>query len=815
MLCSAEPPIKLTIHSSDANLISTNIALNAHPQTKISRLLQYIHSIISSQGDTTLQHVSKYCLKHDGQELPLDSTLITILASHIASAFIPLDFEQLERLSEENSDLDYNYESEFSKTDLEIEVNILARDKIQKRKFTDIRVDITMAKLEKMALELVNDLELTSDNEGYCSMVNQHSLDSIIGFKIKGQDQSIPLDNSNDFYMDYSLLQLLNFDLLPEKTSCFALMFQVEHTQKITNPSSDVMTLELFCNDKLSISKLKVDSSTSVEDVKNFICCIYMQSSNVTPDNVKLIYRGQLIPNKTLTGHPATIKSYINEFHAGKLHVQVAQYNSITLDKFWSEPFQHSNENISIVDPSDRPIHVTADRFMNEQQGSTYEAREPVRSKYVTESGKIVQPQKGLYRKCLVDGREVFIEEKYLDPVTTMLVTSDAFFSLSTQDYRMEGNIVRLSPSKIQEIEQKLNIKIVKENIPQISTIRRNDQRSFFRYVRNIIPFIVLAAKTVYLVGRNSFLTFFIMVEFGAFLSWKYRILLLVVLLCRTIWVTREIRVMWSHFLRLNDMEDKILLQLKEYSNSDQLDNDFYVNKIEKNTHIMDLFLLPQLQEKRNELYEKYGGDATRDASSLKEIFRLIQSETIPIDSLNDLLCNVVGLYDVKSTLTTEQQYSLKEFLNILYRDMSRLTLNELSLPRRIFEKIQLRIDSIEGNDLFGNVMRKIVPNRLHDNVIITVLKNFVLFFFLFLPGPIRNKVDEIIQEQIRVRERMQHEEQENEAASHNQDNVSASDVNSTIHEDLVEEVIDNDLASTQNDVSTSTGIDLHRGQVD
>lgn len=809
----AQTPCKFTIWSSEIDLIRTNLLVNAHPLSTVGRLLQYIHYQIYKQlraiyqpeeqctnsetPHTPLNSINTYFLSYEGRELSATCLLKDITSSSHPDSnhFIRLQLEKRTSPSGSAFDLEYDMEGEFNSMNIQFEINTLSSQRIFNSMEPNLPIGTTLARLEKLALERIKDFEKSAGN--LCGIKEDHSVSDLQGFIIKGKQTPMFLNygSDSDYYKDLNLVDLIGIDFAPAHNSFFTFLFKMNHEQNshIAN-DEERFVLEFISDATLSITQMNVKPDTTVKQVKDFICSVYTHSLNLRRNDIKLIYKGQLLHENNFAGNSSKISEYIKEPHEVKVHVQINQEYTESGPGFWNEVF--NNPNIFQFMPPDTRSQSPVS-FAPTQGRSPAAIRGEERGiPYVTESGNDIVPTDELYRKCIINGDEVvFIPVSELNPQSSYLSVIKGDYGeikipISSNDYRINGDNILLSPSAIEQLESALNFKIER---PRDSTLLHpsgehvraadntssandnntveNDESAWNRRVvrplRNSFPLLLVLIRTFYLIGYNSLVPFFIILEFGSFLPRKYIILLSLLFIFRTVWNTQEVWNLWRDYLHLNEIDEVKFSQIKEFINSNSLTLNFY-KKCKDTQSAIDLLMIPNLHEQRLSVYSKYDIEYdtnTPDVGQLNLLFIKVLSGEIPKDALDELFKEFFELYETTRNMNTlYPQDSLNELLLMIWKESQKKDINTLPKYRRWFQTL---CSQIAEHNVLDVVLRYIIPDPVNDRVITAVIKNFVLFWVTLLPY-VKEKLDDIVAQRARDREQpapsAQQQENEDEA---------------------------------------------------
>ncbi|KAI8386670.1 uncharacterized protein GWK60_G06985 [Nakaseomyces glabratus] len=495
-------PWKLRVYHGDRSL-----NVNVFPETKVSRLVQYLHLVLGAVEP--VEPVDECGLKYKDTVLPLYFSLKEALrtysyadASLDVPSFIRLEFvHTLERggyahRSGEDIKLAYSPEYFGKFVTVGLEVNTLSLDKIA----TTIveRVDLKqMGIMNVLAEEVVKKLVRYEEDEdkNLCGLMEKHSTHNLLAFLIKGNH--IPFKFLHDLdphcYDSLTLLDLLGVDILPSDAAKITIMFNCAHEQRQLKNNEDETeeedegdTLEFISDSVLSIRSMKFDENTTVRDVKEFVCSVYTHTLSLSVEDIKLVYKGNLL--KENGSKIMSCIEYGSEASGTyKLHVQINQeFNEPAGPGFWSELF--SNPNLFDYVQSSTRLNTpaltrtpTSENLAtpslqrlnsNLRSVSPFEAmaKEPELEFFDEEGRKLVPLEGELYWKCLLveEDKEVFVNCKYLNERDVKLEIDGKEFEMSSFDYDYDNNskeLVNLSKDFIARLEKSLGIKIKKNSI--------------------------------------------------------------------------------------------------------------------------------------------------------------------------------------------------------------------------------------------------------------------------------------------------------------------------------------------------------------
>lgn len=789
MECLALAPLKFTVWSSDLSLIRTNVIVNAHPKAKVGRLLQYVHFQLAAEFNASktgsesprssgLGHVSEYCFYYRSQELSLETNLQDVEPMH-GQGFIRLRLERRTSSSGSAFNLDYDLDLEFATTNLQLNVNVLSVDKIMSVYEPKVPMGITMARLEKLALQRLYEYEI-KDKKNLCGLKESHSPTDLAGFIIKGKQAPILLntENSSEICDDLTLSELLGYDFPPENTSHFTVMFKVRHNLDSAN-GEDSLKLEFVSDATLSATEMRITPDTTVEQVKEFICSVYTHSLSLSTTDIKLIYKGQLVHVADFAGNPSKMMEYINEPGSAKIHVHINQEFNEPGPGFWSELFNNP-EAFDFMRQRHQPPTVTSHSMLQStstrSQATSIPASEtPVtvldvenrRFRYVTKAGSTINSSHENYIKCSVDGRDVFLPAQELDPVTIKLQAGNCTISAPSSECIVENGLIKLAPNLVARMESQLGTTIFKDtfvaqelNLDYSGTIgvgvnssqQRQNTFSIVSYLRGGFPVILLSLRTLYVLGNYSIIPLFFLIRFSEILPQKYIIIIAILYVLRAAWSTREIWDIWSTYMNSNVVNEANYHELKAYISSGSLSSDFY-EEAQNHTAVIDILMASNLRELRSDLYDAYeiSNGVAQGNAALTSLFQRIHNKELPKEPMDTFLVDCLNLYETNRQ-TTPASYldSVKELLLLVYRDQDRARAPE-DLPwyRKLVRSTSSRLRSFQLPQLAFKIIEHIVPDPATDSLIAAVAKNLLLFLFMLVPQT-KHYVDIVIQERAR-----------------------------------------------------------------
>ncbi|QLG72828.1 hypothetical protein HG535_0D05370 [Zygotorulaspora mrakii] len=809
MECLALAPLKVIVWSSDKGLIRTNIVISAHPRTAIGRLVEYIYSQLSEElkamdqsGNSSytdrgdLGSVSDYCIYYRSKkEQPVDITLQDLESSGNIS-FIRLLFDKRGTHTEEPINSQYEINANFKTTNLLININALSVDKIMSQMELNVPMGLTVKGLKEIAMKVLYEYEEGSNSKNLCLVKNNHSIADILAFIVKGDQSPVYLNDSNaELYDDLTLTKILGCDFAPQKQSYFTVMFKVTHAHLPAECLDNSITIEFISDSTLSVNKMSVTTETSVEEVKEFICSAYTHSLRLSTNDIKLIYKGQLIHTLDFAGQPSKITDYINGTDGAKIHVHINQEYNEPGPGFWSELFngadrfeflpQRNLESQPMMPSFSSQSRVTLTPMSPpETQLPLMEVSDQAGFQFSTESSLSLLQGDEPYFKCLVDGKdEVFVPAHVLEPAAITLEIDDSKMSLSSLDYTIENGIIKLSPKLISRLESKFDMEIMRKAIigedfdnltnQNIMTAHQMQQGNRITFFTRILPVLLLVFRTLYLIGNNSIVPFFFILELSTFLSWKYTALIAILFLLRTIWSTREIWEIWSDHFSLSEIDDESYIKIKEHITSKSLSQDFFKECISSDS-VIDIFMSSTLRDSREHLYEAYNiehANESNGVASLKALLENVSNRDIEKGPIDEFMISCLCLYETtRYTMPETYQNSMRRIFVMVKRDLTKQTNPEqLPLHKKMLRGFRIAIERFRQSQVSIIVLEHVVPDPRQDTLIASIVKNIVLFFLIILP-PIKNKVDTILEERARAHEHINEDEKDEEL--HSEDDI-------------------------------------------
>lgn len=772
MECLALAPLRFTIWSSDFRLIRTNLLVNAHPKTTVKRLLQYVHSQLVAELEASgnadngqLEGVEAYTLHYRSQELLLNTFLQDVEPMH-GQGFIRLRFERKSSRSGSAENLEYDRDTDFSTSNLEINVNALSVDKVMSIYEPNVAMGITMARLKKLVLKGVYDYEM-KDSKNLCGLKESHAVSDLAGFIIKGKQSPVSLiaGEGSELQDDLTLSELLGYDFAPEKASHFTVMFKIRHNVE-SSDGEDSIVLQFVSDATLSVNEMTVTPDTTVEHVKEFICSVYAHALRLSTNDIKLIYKGQLVHMTDFAGNPAKMMSYINEPGRANIHVHINQEFNEPGPGFWSELFSHREtlegtrtEAVDVAAHSMQPSSSVRSQT-HPTNPSPIVAAGKRQYKYVTSSGVPVQLTEERFVKCMLNDEQILVPANNLDPFKIQLQVAGHTISLSSIDCIVENGFVKLSHSAIARLESKMQCSIVKNSYAMqevnVNYIGANGDDSIqqnrwnpITYLRDSLPAALLVFRTIYLIGNYSIIPIFFLSRLSPLVERKYIFLISVLYVLRGIWTTREIWDMWSAYLNLSVINEDTYVEIKNYITSGSSTRQFYQD-CKNSTAVTDIFMAANLREARSNLFAAHDihgfeGDST---AALNDLFQKIHDNELPKEPMDAFVLSCLNLYGTnRNTISSPYRESLHELLLIAHRDMERnRPSHELPWYKHVLHTMKNQIERLRELQVTTKITERVIPDPAHDSIPMAILKNVILFFLIIFP-PVKNHVDVIIRE--------------------------------------------------------------------
>lgn len=820
MELEVESPLYVTVNSNSvSSLVSNDLTIKVHRQTTFLRLLQYTHYKLSQldeiNHDSSIQDISSYCIFYDGQEVPLENQIQSILTTKDQSHIV-ISFELISNRSRSAINLDYDGVYDFTFTNIKYEINLSSKYKFLHSIEYQISLDDKISNIQDNSLQHIIYEENFIGDENKCQLGNQHSADDLISMKFKGESPTIKLLDANS---DLSLRTLLNIDVTPSKDSIFTIMVYCKHGQKIDlliNPK----VIELISNSKLFQKYMVVDDNTTIRDVREFVCINYCESETISNYDVKLVYKGQLLNDTLNSDKPTTIMSCIDMNHGAQLHVQVQhQLHEIT-DSFWNEPELIDDKPLLLHQSQTNPDTLSIPRMDTPILDSP-------KTEYITESGEKIYTmfdnvgtETDLVEATLEhsDGSKdiVFIKREAMSPKipTTLYINdTDVTIPINNDSYVIDAarDLIRIHPDLIQKIENETGTSIMYRNVPNkkpfdefivdprmreymsniddylqdldnlpiplggIAEPTFNEMTLWLKIVylcKKIFQFIKVCSLTIFYLLWSMFIPLLATIEIGFFLPAVITIPIIIIYTITTFIRSSKIIDMWTDFLgllKLNEEDYKRvkIFALPEYENiqtlrheqtttQTQMTKKIY-ERIQDKPSLFELFKLPALETIRHSLYQQYQinqmGNMTEE-DSLKELFRQIKTGAVEVIDANKMLEVLFMLYEIKAFQEKQQINDFERILSFIKSEADMDDLDSVEPVRRSFLIVRRRLTQLPDQ-----ITEYIVPDPIRDDYIMAFFKNIVLCLVLFVPFTSRY-VDVVVQRRVdeRTRVRLQRE---------------------------------------------------------
>ncbi|KAM3160561.1 U1 SNP1-associating protein 1 [Lachancea thermotolerans] len=683
---------------------ATNIFVRAPPQATVARLLQYVHWQLSQRSESPLLPTEEYCLMLDDQPLTLSTPLQTVSAH--SGGVIKLKMQRNDGiLKESGTSLGYHGESDFAQTNVEFQLNVLSTDKLMSRLERGVSLNSTLAKLKKAAIGHLNDYE-THNVRNLCS-IKQHTVQDLVGFDILGRlhPTYLTTDDSNN---DLRLYDLLGFDFSPDKFGSCCVMFRTRHDQEL----EDGISVRFVSEASLTMDRMVVSTETTVHEMKEFICTVYGHTLRLTPADVKLVYKGQLLQEANSTGQPSKVLEYISESRGAKVHVFINQEYTEPGPGFWNELFNSSerftfmsrsaSENVSIsaeeprrtTSETNRPasmpsiqtpnaVHTSENltQFPNSAVSVADEST-PARYDFFTESGYHIERTGERFERVLISGSEHFIPPNAFEPTVSIVKIAGIETELLPDEFSLSGGSLCLSTQAIKRIEDQLGVKLAHsvavslEPTPTSSSPHPSAGQAIIvpetRRMARIRQWVETIMRTVYLLLRNSVFYFVIFFQLVSFLPSFYFFLGIALIVLKAVWSTTEIWDMWRDLLwgeQADKLGEEEQVMLREILNTKPFDKQFYTRFT--GSQAVTEALIDRLQNDL-ELREKLSGEFQLDYTeslqiSVPKLFEsctATQFDQVGPESLTELfepiLNEVAGHLDNTAGLSGAGKESLK-----------------------------------------------------------------------------------------------------------------------------------------------------------
>lgn len=838
MSCLAWSSSQFSVWSANQDILSSNIFIRAPSGAKISRLLQFIHWSLR-QISNDVGPIDEYCLKYQDKCLQLELLCDEVEVNN--HGVIQLQLEKKISGIQSPINLDYDFDKEFINTNLKFQINTLSTDKLLSIMEYNVPMNITLSKLKKIACRLLNDYENQRSNN-LCS-VKDHLLDDFLAFNIMGKSEPIFLrDESCD---DLTLKDLLGIDFTPMSSSYCCLLFKVKHVydQELV----DGIIVEFVSDANVCVKSVKLGKHTTIIQIKEFICSVYDHPSILQPDDVKLVYKGQLLHDNNYAGSPSKVLEYISEPNC-KMHVNIKQKDPVTELESWFKNFKISSSlvlggeegvdnkdgeldmKISIIDTIDES---SSHNIFDSKNSQTFEGL-----KYITENQISIKRTGQLYERVLINEDTCFLPTYSFDTIKHKLIINENILTISGDDYYLKDNKILCKPNLVTQIEHLLDKTLQKkklpidgidslglEEVPKFNNLDNvNEERYFYEENTRIgilKQWIQTLLKTIYLMIRNSVLPLIILLQISSFISTFYCCVCVTFILLRSLWITNEIWVMWGELLNKNGkMTDRDIKNIEIYISrlsTSQFPNDkkFYYKFID------DALIKEELMSKltndlklKETIFEEY---KFKSDESLEVVIPLLLERGVSVQFENSdgtLLYKVFENFfnDIKEYIHSNQQVQLSESRKLFLTQLKQFAYENMSLPRHktIIRWIQVNKPWEPIINFYnGGLMRLIVPLPQKDGILLSIFKNIILFFLILWPKFQRQFEELMAERDIRSTNEETHNNNEQEYHElSNEEQVILQDNNILEPLDVMDDGDTQDI--TEPRVNLATGVELH-----
>ncbi|CCE65168.1 hypothetical protein TPHA_0K00340 [Tetrapisispora phaffii CBS 4417] len=819
--------VKFVVWSSDHNLVASAFSINAHPKTTVARLLQYVHKQMECEGSP-----SDYMLLHEGKELSLD-VLLQSVAIGTVSSFVRVAFEQRDG-PEAVQHAASTVTVDFTSVSVNVIYNSFSMDKIHEFVIDDTILSKTSLRdLQQRVVANIGELEDTlNQRQSFCSKTHSHTLADCLALKWKGKQSYFLLNDNRQLTDSMSLQEALGIDFTPEDHAKFTVFIKLKHKYsppalKSTAGKTHLHTLNFISTTHLFTDKMFITNTTTVNDVREFISCNYLEHLKTCRSEVKLIYKGRLLNSNDQNNEPTKILDALelqNNEYSAKVHVQISSSKLDLGAEFWEDMFidptdlsfnNSATEETSntLSDATDPELQINNDNLVDTSvlkptiktqpaEDIIPSATEPLVidesaitksvDEYITESRGKLQSTGILYEKCVVDGQEVFIKHSKFETTTNKLVFDGEELLINEGDFFIHDGYISLSPRLIALLENKYNMEIRNESVDLKKHDNENihlngpiitdtttfddeeDEDNLFKTytpsISTVLETLVVVLKTLYFIGMNGIAPLVFIYEFYLFLSLQVVFPIALFILFRIIWSTQEIWDLWIPYLRRHRVvTHKQQQEIQQFVRDHELETEFYLS-CASNEQILEDLLVPELELQRFAMYASLNivlNDTTVDDNSktLREsITKMATDKHTSNALLESLFLSCISNFDpsVTDIDALELQYSVKEIIAYIgnYKN-SKLLNDRLNIdgtsnvrenaPRRVpitifVFRILINIYSaLMNTDEYMNWLEAFVPYPGHDNILVQVVKNILLFFLVLIP-PIKSVTDRAIE---------------------------------------------------------------------
>ncbi|SCV05646.1 LANO_0H12068g1_1 [Lachancea nothofagi CBS 11611] len=750
----------------------TNFFVRSHQQASVARLLQYIHWQLYQRCDGQIEPIQHFCMRFQGRTLDLEQLVKDIDPSAVGA--VTLKMEYTTQQSGPAINLDYDSSEDFSYTNVEFQLNVLSTDKVISRMELKIPWNHTLAKLKKSAVSILNDYEM-QNSRNICSS-RQHTPEDLIGFDLLGRSHPISLD-IDDSNNDLQLCDLMGLDFAPSTAGSCCIMFRIKHVQD----SEDGVIIRFVSDAQLTMDHMTVQPESTVQDVKDFICSVYGHALRLTPADVRLIYKGQLLRDTKSSGELSKVLDYVSESRGAKVHVHINQEYTEPGPGFWNELF-NNNDRFSFMNRSssententqNTPVADVAPEINTTQTSAEIPNLSSSQNSYFTESGTQIERTGQIYEKVLISGQESFIQSTLFEPTQTFLELNDQQVEVFPDEFVELQGVVLLSQRAISRIENLVGIKVANtinsaaswtnvssSHLSSTSTAVNDspdraddlDVEEVGRLAR-VRQWTRAIMRTIYLILRNSVFFLVIFFQVASYVKPTYLFLAVVLIVLKAIWSTPEIWEMWRELLwkeQEGKISDEELSNLTNLLNESELSRQFY-NRFASKLTVIEA-LIERLQE-NNELrlclIDRFKLDAQ---DSLQIMVPKLLEECISTQHDEANLAPLRELFDplLKDVMdhfrdTSGQSRASREVLT----ELRKYSYQQSKLPWH--RNCLRRIAQLYTNLYSGGLVRGLVPrNRGHPRglrfllrALGDILKLMALFLLTLIPRFQRQAVRE------------------------------------------------------------------------
>ncbi|SCV03571.1 LAME_0H11496g1_1 [Lachancea meyersii CBS 8951] len=744
------------------------LCIRAPKESSVARLLQYVHWKVQRDVNCEIDAVQQFCVKFKGRKLDPEQLVRDIDPTTVGA--VTLNLEHCDQHTGSALNLDYDSSQDFSFTNLELELKVLSNGKSLTHQERGVPWTSTLGQILELATRIFNNIQLSDSNGTFTA--HQYSLQGNIGIETIGhlQPSFLNIDHSNN---DMQICDLLGFDFAPDTKSSCRVVFQVQE-----KPSDDSATIRFVSDAVLTVDTMVINAETTVHDVKDFICSVYGHSLRLAPEDVKLIYKGQLLRENTSSGLPSKALDYISERNDIKIHVHINQEYIETGPGFWNEVFSTSErfsflrrttENAHTIPPTPTTQQVPE---INVSSASTNPSKAP--QMFITESGAEIRRTGHYFEKVLISGQESFVQSGLFQPIQTFIELDGKKIELFPEDFVELRGAILLSQSALSRISSQFGFELnqladygsqLADEIVRTSHSGSNDDRAEnveagvaqaedVGRVAHLRRWTQTIMRTIYLILRNSVFFFVLFFQFSYVLRYTHLFLGTLLIIFKAVWSTPEIGEMWRELLAdgREDIpsDEEIQLLEEEYKNR-QLTRSFY-NRFVSNVPVTDAIIdrlraNDQLRIKLAEDFKLDNHDSLQLlVPKLLEECISTQHDEIDMSNLHELfdpiLKDVVEHVRDVSNMSAASKEVLKELRKFIYQKSS------LPWHKSVLRKISQVSDEIYN----GGMIRRLMPNvrpqvrgvRLLQRAVSNVLKLAALFIAVLIPRFQRQAVTEV-----------------------------------------------------------------------